>query len=82
MDVVDQLEAALSDRRSVLQEAAAKPGATASSIVTALLDEINRIESSAPAGPSDPAASGGHTDEDSVVLALTGANSIAPRSEI
>ena len=28
VDVVDQLEAALSDRRSVLQEAAAKPGAT------------------------------------------------------
>jgi len=54
VDVVDQLEAALSNRRSVLQEAAAKPGATASSIVTALLDEINRIESSAPAGPSRP----------------------------
>ena len=80
VDVVDQLETALSDRRSVLQEASAKPGATAASITTALLDEISRIESSAPPGSADPAASGGHTDEDSILLSLTGAKSAAFRA--
>ena len=80
VDVIDQLETSLSDRRSVLQEAAAKPGSTAASIATALLDEITRIESSAPPGRSDPEASGGHIDEDSVLLSLTGTKSAAFRA--
>ena len=73
-DVYESLEAALRDRSSILAESAAKPGASASSIVRELIAESQRIAGSAKDSSGAPAAEP-PPEESSVVSALTGARS-------
>lgn len=82
VEVIDSFELRLSDRRNVLIEAEAKPGATAEAITTALLDELRNIRLSGTS--SDPSASSSAgppivLDNASIESALTGSHSAAFR---
>ena len=54
LDGPDGLERRLHDRRNILTEAEAQPGATAETITAALLDELRKIRSSGPAPRCHP----------------------------
>ena len=81
LDGPDGLERRLHDRRDILTEAEAQPGATAETITAALLDELREIRSSGPS--ASPPSTGDNAptplDESRLVATLTGADNAAFR---
>ena len=76
LDGPDGLESCLFNRRNILAEAEGKPGATAESIVAALLEELHKIRASGqsthqPSGGDAPAAP---LAESRLVAVLTGSD--------
>ena len=81
LDGPDGLERRLHDRRDILTEAEAQPGATAETITAALLDELREIRSSGPS--ASPPSTGDNAptplDESRLVAILTGSDNAAFR---
>ena len=76
LDGPDGLECRLHDRRDILTEAEAQPGATSETITAALLDELREIRSSGPS--ASPPSTGDNAptplDDSRLVAILTGSD--------
>ena len=81
LDGPDGLERRLHDRRDILTEAEAQPGATAETITAALLDELREIRSSGPSASLPSTGDNAPTplDESRLVAILTGSDNAAFR---
>jgi len=81
LDGPDGLERRLHDRRNILTEAEAQPGATAETITAALLDELRKIRSSGPSASLPSMGDNAPTplDETRLVAVLTGSDNAAFR---
>ena len=81
LDGPDGLERRLHDRRNILTEAEAQPGATAETITAALLDELRKIRSSGPSASLPSMGDNAPTplDESRLVAVLTGSDNAAFR---
>ena len=81
LDGPDGLERRLHDRRDILTEAEAQPGATSETITAALLDELREIRSSGPSASLPSTGDNAPTplDESRLVAILTGSDNAAFR---
>ena len=81
LDGPDGLECRLHDRRDILTEAAAQPGATSETITAALLDELREIRSSGPSAspPSTCDNAPIPLDDPRLVAILTGSDNASSR---
>ena len=76
LDGPDGLECRLHDRRDILTEAEAQPGATSETITAALLDELREIRSSGPSASPPSTCDNAPTplDDPRLVAILTGSD--------